>query len=47
MKEAPTPWHIYYWLLFLKWKYMVIFKLIGTKPVPQELYASPHELMAM
>lgn len=47
MKEGPTLWHIYYWLLFLKWKYMVIFKPTGTKPVLQELYASFHELIAM
>lgn len=26
---------------------MIIFKLIGTKPIPQELYSNPHELMAM
>lgn len=47
MKEPLALWHIYYWLLFLQWKYMVTFKPIGTKPVLQELFASPSEFMVM
>lgn len=46
-ERGPCLWHIYYWLLFLQWKYIVTFKSIGTKPVLQELFASPSELVVM
>lgn len=44
MKEATNLLHTYYWMLFLKQNYVVIFKLIGTKPILQELYAKNHDV---